>query len=153
LALQSPLLLGGKVTITDLRLAVLVCSTSSNKEFFKASTFKSLYWRVWKKFTAYFPVTESLHTFNVYIDDYIPDFPFWSTDTSESEKVPGFFISAARLLVSCSPDEIMNMPLGEVLAWNLAKNETEPVLEPNKNLMTDSEVQILRDNPAFMEAV
>jgi hypothetical protein len=149
-ALKSPLILGGTIELEDMRLAVMVCSTRTNREFFAASRFKSLYWKIWKRFTRQLSVTSALRHFNGYIDDYLPDFPFWKNEADKSEeRVPGFFISAARLLSSCTPDLILNMPLGEMLAWNLAKNEADGY--PNENLMTEFEVDILRNNPAFRE--
>jgi hypothetical protein len=150
MALKSPLIFGGKVRLEDMRLAVVVCTTKSNREFFKAAKFSSIYWRIWKRFTKNLSVTEALTHFNRYVEDYLPDFPFWETSGSDvEERVPGFFISAARLLSSANPDYILNMPLGELLAWNLAKNEADGF--PNENLMSDYVVDVLRSNPAFAE--
>jgi len=139
-AADSPLIHGGDVQLEDLRVAVLICSTGSNDEFFDAGRFKSLYWRIWKHFTKYADVRRTLATFNQYIYDFKPAFPFWeSIETSPEERVPGCFVDAAKLLGCCSPTEIMNMPLGELRAWVLALNEAQGT--PNENLMTEVQFQ------------
>jgi len=149
-ALGSPLIMGGKVEMHDLLLAVVACSTKTDAEFRDACKFKSLYWRVWKRLSRFANRTEVLHRFNVYVEDYLPSFPFWQNiEASEESKIDGFLVRAASLLDSCTPDYIENMPMGKMLVWAMAKDESKGF--PNKNLMSDAEVEILRSNPAFAE--
>ncbi len=155
-ALKSPLTHGGEWTLEDIRLAVMVLSTRSNERFFDASRFKSLYWRLWKKFSTLFcdreHVARNRDIIYQFIEDHYPSFPFWVSGKAESpQRVPGFIVAAARMLGACTRDELLNMSLGEVIAWNLAKNENESVMEPNANLMSDDDVSILR-RPEFREA-
>ena len=149
--LKSPLIYGGEVKLEDMRLAVIACSTRTDAEFMEACKFKWGYWRLWKKITAFMPIDAAFKSFNTYVEDYLPQFPFWQNcETSGESKLDGFLVTAARLLDSCTPDYIENMPMGKMLVWAMAKNESEGF--PNKNLMTDFEVEIFRSNPAFEEA-
>lgn len=150
-SLQSPFITGGKVELHDMRLAVIVCSTKTDIEFLAACKFSSIYWRLWKKVTSYMDVPIALHAFNTYVDDYLPQFPLFKNEEAGTEqKLDGFLITAARLLTSCTPDYIENMPMGKMIAWVMAKNESEGF--PNENLMSDSLVQLLRTHPAFQGA-
>jgi hypothetical protein len=151
-ALKSPLIFGGPVELHDMRLAVIACSTKSDSEFMEACNFASDEWAMWKQVTSLMPPKVGLAAFNRYVEDYLPQFPFWKNDkASDDSKLDGFLVTAASLLDSCTPDYIENMPLGKMLVWAMAKNEAAGY--PNKNLMSDFEVETLRSNPAFAEAV
>ena len=152
MAIRSPFVVGGTIKLEDMRIISLVCSTASNRDFFRAARFDSFYWKLWKRTTRLYSLAKSIQTFNQYIRDYIPSFPRWNTaETTEGERVPGLFLAAARMLNGCTPDYVMNMPLGELLAWNHAIRESTGY--PDENLMTDVEYSILKDNPAFAEAI
>lgn len=151
MALKSPLLEGGPIKREDLRLVALVCSTKSNADFFKAARFEGIYWRLWKHVTKYMPLAPAIRAFDNYFRDNVPAFPFWETSGGVEMKMPSIFVVAARMLSSFTRDEIMSMPLGELLAWHHASREGSE--RPNDNLMSDFEVDILRSNPAFAEAM
>ncbi len=177
-ALDSPLLYGRNGDISDLRLAALVCSTASTREFFEAATDKSwkqvaaeclaalsikhtyslvkqrIYWQSWKKLTRDAHVTNSLRAFNNYVDDYLPVFPYWPSDEQgEATKIPPAFISAARFLIASgsSPEQVLNMPLGELRAWNYAFNEAQGV--GNKDLIDDDYMELMRTDPRYAEGI
>jgi len=151
-ALKSPLIIGGKVELHDMRLAVITCSTKTDSEFMEACSFASEEWAVWKRVTGLMNTDKAFTAFNRYVEDYLPQFPFWKNlEESSDSKLDGFLVTAARLLDSCTPDYVENMPLGKMLVWAMAKNEAEGF--PNKNLMSDFDVETIRSNPAFAEAM
>ncbi|SDU31121.1 hypothetical protein SAMN05444156_3222 [Verrucomicrobium sp. GAS474] len=140
---DSPVLLGGMVGFRDIQLAVRVCSTGSDKELRDSLKRPSLRWRLWERYTRYLNVSVSLKAFSDYFDDYLPPFPFWPTPGQGESRCEPYVVCAARLVGSgADRDKVMNMGLGEVVTWSLAKIEAEG--HELKTLMTDTEVEILR---------
>ena len=143
-ALKSPLLTGGKIEITDLQLAVQVCSTSSVQEFYDATLRPAFGWKLWHKITRLFPVPRTLAAFNNYIDDYLPKIPRWQFDFGDETKCPALFVAAARWIeAGQDPVRVRRMALGELIAWNLALDEAKG--DPLKSVKSAAEIAAERE--------
>lgn len=142
LASKNPLLVGGVITRLDLQRALLICSSKSNQEYFSLKDG----WRerYWFSKTAQCHVTKNKNLFNDYIDDYFPSFPMWENeDEGSEERVPWLFVCGSRLIDSVGIEGVKNMPLGEMIAWGMAKIEAEG--RKIDGLMTETEVAALKE--------
>ncbi len=137
-AMESPLLRGGPVEIADLQLAALVCSTRNDA----ALRSRSLRERLWRRVTRLSSVAPWLPKWERYLADYLPLFPMLESPDNGETKTPPFLLCAARLLGSFTRDELMNMPLGELLAWGMAKSEAKG--HPLDRLMSDFDIEGLK---------
>lgn len=141
-SIQSPIIIGGSITIKDLQAAVTVCSTKSFSEWRQSFHAPSFKWIAWKRFSSMLPLSENVKAFEDYVSDFIPSFPFWDSGKGDDLKCPPFFVVASRLLGSFTREEIMNAPLGEVVAWGLAKMEAEG--NSPDSLMSEADVSALK---------
>ncbi len=137
-AMESPLLRGGPVEIGDLQLAALVCSTG-NDEALRSNTLRE---RLWRRLTRLSSVAPWLPKWEDYLADYLPLFPLLDAPDRSVTKTPPFLVCAARLLGSFSREEILSMPLGELLAWGMAKSEAEG--HSLDRLMSDFDIEGLK---------
>ena len=141
--LKSPLLTGRIVTRSDLQTAVLICSTRTNEEFFNFAKAKKLSEKYWFFKTGGSHVGAGMKSFNYYIEDFLPIFPFWKNDKSAQERVPWLFVCAARVIDCEGVEKTMNMGIGQMIAWGMARMESEG--KRIEGLMTEEEVQALKE--------
>lgn len=146
-ALESPLIRQGEIRIEDIQLAVLACSTSSVKEFYRLTRRPSLRQQLWKIVTRGTMVDKALQAFNTYINDYVPMFPRWeNTDggVTHEFKCPEVFLCAARLFsVGHTDHEICReIPLGKILSWKLAMDESKG--DPLEYIQSETEMEALK---------
>lgn len=141
-ALRNRVLFGGIITRQDCFAAALVCSSKSNSEFFSSTNNPTWKDKLWFFKNGNFNVRQFKIQFDAYVSDYLPSFPFWESDTSDSEKIPGFYIAAARLL-DLGEEAVFEMPLGALLAWGMARIEASG--NPIKTLMTEADIEALRE--------
>ena len=129
-ALKSPLLIGGTITIKDMQLAVLACSTSSMSEFYQIIRKPTFLQRCWWIITKGMPVAPVLKQFNTYIEDYVPNFPrIENTDGGFAAefKCPDIFLCAAKLFAAGHSDREISreLALGKLLSWKMAIEESQ----------------------------
>lgn len=138
-ALDSPLLYGGAISIHDLQLAVKACASKSVIEFYDWSRRPGIKWSLWAGFTSSLPVAGNLKNFNNYVEDYVPEFPRWSGESEGSDlKCPPLFLCAARMVARGHDSALVRrMPIGELIAWNLACDEATGA--PSESLMSDED--------------
>jgi hypothetical protein len=143
-ALKSPLLYGGKISILDMQLAALACSTGNSMEFYDATLRPHFGMRWWFRITALMPHEPALAAFNAYVDDYIPKFPHWRYDDGDESKCPGMFLTAARLVeAGHDPAKVRRMGIGEMNAWAMALLEAKG--DPLKSVKSQAEVEAQRE--------
>lgn len=144
-ALESPLITGAPITMPDLQLAVIACSTSSTRDFYRLTRRPSFWQRLWKAHTAISSPGEVLRQFNAYIDDYVPQFPRWETEMDGECKCPPIFICAAKLLASGQSDYAVSreIPLGKILSWGLAIDEGKG--NPLDGIQSELEAEALKE--------
>lgn len=142
-AMRSPLLLGGEVRIEDIQLAVLACSLPSNEAFFAAALNPPLRWRLWYRLTARLAVEANVPLFRAFMDGSMPPFPFWDAPGGDTEtRCPPFHVLASRFIGGMDPARIRRLPIGELVAWSLARNEADG--RPPDSLMSDIELAAVR---------
>ena len=147
--LNSPLVMGGSVSIEDVQMGVRICSTASTSEYLEASLRPSRYWRKWANVTRSYPIKTFLVLWNDYIDDYSPKFEMFRMDGQDASKCPPHVLSAARLVErGHDPAKVRRMGIGEVTAWALAIMENNPTPhnpDPLKLVKDDWDVQTARE--------
>jgi len=141
----SPLIHGGGVTILDLQIAVLVCSTPDMKSFREALSRRSIYWKVWGRITSAWLPAVHVPRFRTYIGDYFPEFPMYTPPGSdaEDEGIPAMTIAAARCLPSFGYEKTTSMGLGEMIVWSMAIAEANG--RPFDNIMKAVDIEGLRE--------
>lgn len=152
--LKSPLIHGGPVTITDLRLAVTVCSTRNNADFKRFWVAPRWHEKLWQKLTAKSPAGPLLAEWNRYVDDHYPQFPRQedlSAEPPAPSKCPSLILACARL-VRLGQDEakVRRMALGLVIAWCIALTESEGI--DDTLLLSDRDIDDLAEIEAERQA-
>lgn len=146
-SLESPLWLGGNITIKDVQTAVLACSTGSMIEFFDATLRPAYGLRLWKKITRIYhdDLRKIERDWKNYVSSYAPKFERMHAKDSEPSKMPGYILTAARLVQhGVAPATARRMGLGEMTVWALAILENNPTPEcpdPLKFIKDDWDVQ------------
>jgi len=122
--LNSPLFSGGKVCARDLQIAAVVCSTSSHKEVLAWLAPDNKPAVKWFRQCNRLDLEKEMKAWGAYIDDFFPEFPMWEKDgigAGDDVRVPGHLIMAAGAMEILTRDEVMNLPIGEVRAWSMAR--------------------------------
>ena len=152
-ALDSPLIMGGTVKIEDVQLAVKVCSTGSNAEFFEASLRPSFYWRLWGRVFSRVPVKGLIERWDAYLADYAPKIEQFRYEDQEACKCPGYVLTAAKLVErGHAPATVRRMGIGELTAWVLAIMENNPTPHnpnPLRSIKDDWDVETAREKAAL----
>ena len=153
LALDSPLVMGGAVTIHDAQIGIKLCSTATNAAYFDATLRPDKYWLKWAKKTVDYPIATFIGLWDRYIDDYSPKFEMFHQDDSEASKLPGHILTAARLIErGHEPAKVRRMAIGEITVWALAIMENNPTPEnpkPLKMLKDDWDIETAREKAAL----
>lgn len=126
--IQSPLIHGGAVTLSDLMIAVLVCSQMSVEGSLNALEAKD--WRswLWQRNARKADVSRELNAFLAYLHDFtsLPEFENKVDENGcpvvTNEKIPTLLCHAAQLIRWTGWDEekVLSMPLGKLIWYNLA---------------------------------
>ena len=128
-AIQSPLVITDKtVTLADLELAALICSSTSDAQltFFNAQKLPC-----WRKWSEHFwrwknkgcDLQQETIAFLRYQDDYLKLPEFWEAKKNAGDcPLPYLLTHAAGLIANTgwSEETVFNMPIGKVIWLNIA---------------------------------
>jgi len=108
------------VTLSDLEIAVLICSSSSSEEILKKLSRKRRLWHLWNTRR---DLQEESKAFIVYQDDFASMPTFSDSEKGESlEQIPWLLTQMAALIreTGWQEESILLMPLGKVIWYNSA---------------------------------
>ena len=127
---ESPLVITNKnVTMEDLEIAVLICSNCTNEGILAALNAKengirlrisNYFWRRQNRRKRSLQL--ELRRFLTYNDDFMALPKFMPREGESDEKLPWLLVHMANLIKATGWDEqeVLNMPIGKVLWYNLA---------------------------------
>lgn len=151
--LNSPLIEGGPVTISDAQLAVKICSTATTSEYLDSALRPSKYWKRFNVVTRSYPIPTFIKLWNDYIEDFAPKVEQFRYEDQDPPKCPSYVLAAARLVErGHDPARVRRMGIGEVTSWALAIIENNPTpTNPNplKAIKDDWDVQTAREIQAM----
>jgi len=147
-ALESPVLTSEPNTIEAMQTAIIACSTSSVKDFYRLTRNPSMRQCWWKAQTSIHNPNGVLEKFNRYIEDYIPLFPRWNNADggfTRDHKSPEIFLIAAQLIDRGHSKEAVyrGFTVGEMIAWKLAMDESKG--DPLDHILGDKVAEEMKE--------